>query len=235
VRNAIRANPLTAGPWQRHDLLRVAPDAWASALAARPALAVVPLLTNWILRDWPVIVRRRMGGDDPALLPVGVPLPPAAGKQRVALTIAEEAVISRSKPVSLRAAACAADCAWEPTISRLIALGARHGVDPATFGSLMWQHLTGLEYLSAQSDLDVLWPVSVNCDLISLLAGIADAERDAPLRIDGEMVFPDGSAVNWRELHNALGRGPPAEVLAKTMDGVRLVNVAQVTGSGVAA
>src|SRR5882757_2547738 len=93
VRNAITAYPLPAAPWQRHDLLRIAPDAWACALAARPAFAALPLLTNWVMQEWPVIVRRRMEGDDPALVPVGVPLPPAAGKLRIALSVPAQAVI----------------------------------------------------------------------------------------------------------------------------------------------
>ena len=235
MRNAITAYPLPAAPWQRHDLLRIAPDAWASALAARPAFAALPLLTNWVMQEWPVIVRRRMEGDDPALVPVGVPLPPAAGKLRIALSVPQQAVIAHSKALALQSAAGAADRAWQPTISRLVALGARHGINPATFGSLMWQHLTGLAYLSAQSDLDLLWPVSADCELPSLLAGIADAEREALFRIDGEIVFADGSAVNWRELHHALSQQRRAEVLVKSIDGVRLVNVAQLTGSGVAA
>ena len=226
--------------WRRHDLLTVAPDVWASALADRPALADLPLLKHWADREWPVIVRRRAEGEDPGLVPVGVPLPPAAGKYRVALLLPPNGILQRSTPPLLRAAARVADPGWRSTIASLLALGARAGTEPSAFGSLLWEHLTGLAYLSSQSDLDVLWPVAAGVDVVSLVFGIAQIQRDAPLRIDGEVIFPDGSAVNWRELWNAHRAGHAAAhwtedratVLAKTMEGVRLLDIASLPGAG---
>jgi phosphoribosyl-dephospho-CoA transferase len=116
----------------------------------------------------------------------------------------------------------------------LIGLGAEHGVEPAAFGSLMWQHQTGLRYLSLRSDLDVLWPVSANSEIRSLLLGIAKIERASPVSIDGEIVFPDGRGVNWRELYHALREAAPAEVLVKSMDGVALVGIDRLISSGIA-
>jgi len=88
------------------------------------------------------------------------------------------------------------------------------------------QHLPGLAYLSPHSDLDVLWPIPANFDVHSLVCSIAEIQHDAPLRIDGEIIFPDGSAVNWRELWNAHQAPDRATVLAKTMESVRLLDVA---------
>jgi phosphoribosyl-dephospho-CoA transferase len=212
--------------------LHVAPDVWASALADCPSLAGLPLLGAWVDRGWPVIVRRRAEGEDRGLVPVGVPLPPAAGKRRVALLLPPEGVLQRSSPPMLRAAAPVADPGWRSTIASLLAVGARTGVEPAVFGSLLWQHLTGLGYLSPHSDLDVLWPVAAGFDVLSLVLSIAQVQRDAPLRIDGEVVFADGCAVNWRELWNAFRATHPATVLAKTMEGVRLLDIASLPGVG---
>jgi phosphoribosyl-dephospho-CoA transferase len=224
-------------PWRRHELLHVAPDVWASALAQRPALANLPLLEYWAQRDWPVIVRRRAEGEDPGMVPVGVPLPPAAGKCRVALVLPPGGILQRSyPPLLLRAAAKVADAGWQATIAALLVLGTRTGVEPSAFGSLLWEHLTGLAYLSPQSDLDVLWQVPADFDVLALVFGIAQVQRDAPIRIDGEVIFPDGSAVNWRELWNANRSGHWAEdratVLAKTMEGVRLLDIASLPGAG---
>jgi phosphoribosyl-dephospho-CoA transferase len=207
--------------WQRHELLSVAPSFWRS----QPAVAAAPFLAAWADNGWPVIVRRRMACDNPDRVPVGVPLPPAAGKMRIALTVPEQAVLRRSPLPSLPAVFPAADPAWGPTILALVALGARHSVSPAAFGSLLWQYLTGLPYLSLRSDLDVLWPIRVDCEIGALVAGIAAVELGAPMRIDGEVVFPDGEAVNWRELHMALNQDGPTEVLAKSIGGVRLLDV----------
>jgi phosphoribosyl-dephospho-CoA transferase len=213
--------------WRRHELLSVAPSSWRLELASRPAVAAAPFLATWADNGWPVIVRRRMAGDDADRVPVGVPLPPAAGKRRIALTIPEQAVLERSPPPSLLAAGHAANPGWGPTIRALVALGARHSVSPAAFGSLLWQYRIGLPYLSPRSDLDVLWPIRADCEIGALVAGIAAAERGAPMRIDGEVVFPDGEAVNWRELHMALNQDGPTEVLAKSIGGMRLLDVAR--------
>ena len=202
-----------------------------SAVAPRRATAVAPLLTRWAKEGWPVIVRRPTIGDPPDSAPVGVPLPPAAGKQRIAFTVPEEAVVEGSPPPPLRSVLHAADPAWEPTIRALVTLGASHGVAPAAVGSLLWQYLTGLRYLSLQSDIDVLWPVQVGCKIGSLLAGIAAVERIAPMRIDGEVVFSDGGAVNWRELYNALSQDEPIEVLIKSMDATRLLDASRLLSS----
>jgi phosphoribosyl-dephospho-CoA transferase len=180
------------------------------------------------------MVRRRMPSDDPNMVPIGVPLPPGAAKLRIALTVSIEGVIGRSAPVSLESAACAAPAVWKPTVSRLAALGTEHGVEPLAFGSLMWEHQTGLRYLSSRSDIDVLWPVSHGCAMLSLLLGIAKIEQASPVCIDGEMVFPDGRAVNWRELLDALRGDAPAEVLVKSIDSVALVGIEQLIGGGVA-
>jgi len=212
--------------WRRHDLLHVAPKIWASVLALSPPLADLPLLGEWADRGWPVIVRRRGEADNRHLVPVGVPLPPAAGKRRVALLIPPEGVLQRSRPPLLDATASAADPNWRSTIDALVAVGARSGVEPAAFGSLLWQHLTGLAYLSPHSDLDVLWPIPANFDAHALVCRIAEIQHDAPLRIDGEIIFPDGSAVNWRELWNVLQAADRATVLAKTMESVQLLDVA---------
>jgi phosphoribosyl-dephospho-CoA transferase len=129
-------------------------------------------------------------------------------------------------------AAKIADPGWQSTIASLLVLGARTGVEPSAFGSLMWQHQTGLPYLSPRSDLDVLWSVSSGFDVFSLVFSIADVQRDAPMPIDGEIVFPDGAAVNWRELWTARRASDRASVLVKTMECVRLLDIASLLGMG---
>jgi phosphoribosyl-dephospho-CoA transferase len=213
-------------PWRRHDLLHVAPDVWASVLALCPPVADLPLVADWSDQGWPVIVRRRAEAEDQHLVPVGVPLPPAIGKRRVALLIPHDGVIQRSLPPSLCATARVADPGWRSTIDALLSVAARSGVEPAAFGSLLWQHLTGLAYLSPRSDLDVLWSIPADFDVHTLVCRIGEVQRDATVRIDGEIIFPDGTAVNWRELWNAYQAAEGATVLAKTMEGVQLLKIA---------
>jgi phosphoribosyl-dephospho-CoA transferase len=213
-------------PWSRHELLRVASPAWSRILASRPDLAAVPYLADWIDNGWPVIVRRRVCDDRADLVPIGVPLPPSAVKKRIGLTIPPEAVLERSRPPSLGTVRHAAGASWERAINELIVLGARHAATPCVIGSLFWQYQTGLRYLSPQSDLDLLWYAHPGYGIRSLLSGLEAIERIEDIRIDGEVVFADGGAVNWRELHLALDQGGAAEVLVKSMDGVSFTKLA---------
>ncbi len=86
-------------PWRRHDLVYVASDVWTSTLAFHAPFADLPLLAEWADRGWPAIVRRRGEGDDRHQVPIGVPLPPLAGKRRVSLLIS-----ARRRPAKLVAA-----------------------------------------------------------------------------------------------------------------------------------
>jgi phosphoribosyl-dephospho-CoA transferase len=166
------------------------------------------------------------------MVPIGLPLPPSASKQRIALLLTPRSILRRASPSSLLSAATIADRGWRATIASLVALGARNGVEPRAFGSILWQYQTGLTYLSPHSDLDILWPVPARCDVLSLVSNIAELQRYAPMRIDGEVIFPDGSAVNWLELWNARRAAGAAAVLAKTIEGVRLVNLKSLPGVG---
>ena len=107
-----------------------------------------------------------------------------------------------------------APAAWRGAIESLLEL------DPGVraYGSLAWQHATGLGYLSATSDLDLLWAQVAGTTCEVLLAGIAAIERLAPMRIDGEVVAADGGAVHWRELQSGA-----AEVLVKRLDEVGML------------
>jgi len=218
---------VSIGSWPRHELLRVAPAVWSRMLASRPDLAVVPFLAEWADNGWPVIVRRRVCDDRADFVPIGIPLPPSAGKKRIGLMIPPDAVLERSRPPSLSNVRNAASVSWERAIDGLVSLGARHAVMPTVIGSLLWQYQTGLRYLSPQSDLDLLWYAQPDLDIRSLLAGIEAIERIEAIRIDGEVIFTDGDAVNWRELHVALDQNEATELLVKSMDGVRSAKISQ--------
>lgn len=203
------------GDPSRHDLLTVAPESWAALLATRTDLDGIPHLAGWAARGWPVIVRRRVPGEDAARLPAGLPLPPDLGKRRIGLSLDPDTVAPHPA-VSLVQARDPAPASWHATLDALAAHGAAHGCRPRVFGGLLWQALTGLPYLSVTSDLDLLWPGPVSRAFLDGLAGI---EAEAPMRLDGEIVLADRFGVNWRELH---GAGPDASVLAKGLDRVEL-------------
>jgi len=192
-------------------MVRLAPASWRALLAGRPDLEGLPLVATWAERGWPLVVRRPLCGE--AGLALGLPLPPALGKRRLSFSVEPSAVLSIEPPPRLVDTVPVAPAVWGPTLHRLLAL------DPETrtFGSLAWQHLTGLPYLSPTSDIDLLWRLDGSAE--RLLAGLATIDRDAPMRLDGECIGPGGVAVQWREL-----AGDAPEIMVKSLRDVALVS-----------
>jgi phosphoribosyl-dephospho-CoA transferase len=205
-------------PAGRHDLVFVSPQGWRALLATRSDLATDPLVARWPDKGWPVIRRRAMPGETSGVA-LGLPLPPSAGKKRVAFLLSPGDIISIVRPPSLKAAGGSAPRAWWPTLDRLCELALLHSVEARVFGSLAWRSLTGLDYVTDRSDLDLLLDCHRDTDLDRLAADLAAIEADAPMRLDGELMRDDGAAVNWREFHAGTG-----EVLVKSIDGIRLLD-----------
>lgn len=188
-------------------------------LGCHPGLRDLPLVADWAQQEWPVIVRRRMAGDAPDDVPAALPLPPDHGKRRVAFSFPSGSDLPTLAPVRLCDAARTAPEAWQTVITELVELGKVIGAPPRVFGALLWQHVTGLPYLTARSDLDLLWSGADETSVRTLVAGLLRLDVDSPVRIDGEVEMPDGSAFNWRELADDRGDGT---VLLKTMNGVEI-------------
>ena len=164
-----------------------------------------------------MIVRRHVPGDAPGIIPAAFPLPPANGMLRLSVPLAPEEISARVAPLTLRAARDEAPPTWQRTIHALLELAAELGVEPRVYGSLLWQRLTGLSYLTAGSDLDLLWPIIDEETATRVVGHIAMIARESPVRCDGEILLPDGSGVQWREWHEH-----PTGVLVKTSAAVRL-------------
>ena len=187
-------------------------------LVRHPGLAAIPLVEAWAQEGRPVIVRRLLEGEPADGVPAALALPPSLGKRRVAMSFASSEGLTFVPGVRLREARIRAPDAWQPTIEAIVTTGERLETPPGLFGALLWEHLTGLSYLSPVSDLDLLWAPADPARLAALVADLATLDAAAPFRIDGEIILPDGAAVNWRELCD-----PGAtEVLVKTMQGVTM-------------
>lgn len=203
-----------AEPAARHSLATLTAEGWAQLMARRPELREEPLAVRWAQAGWPLVVRRPACDEDPRRIPLGLPLPPSAGKRRIALAVDPEQIAAVAPPILLVEVADSAPAHWRPAIARLLDLDRRTRV----FGGLGWAHLTGLAYLSATSDLDLLWELPAPpAAAAALLGGIAAIAGEAPMRIDGEVLGPAGG-VQWRELLAVDG-----EVLVKTATEVRAI------------
>ena len=212
---------------RRHDLVFVSPTAWHLFIETRDDLTDDPLIAGWVDRGWPLIARRLAPGEGHGV-PLGLPLPPSAPKRRIGLLVDPVGIRSTARPPLLSAASRVAPAAWIPTLRTLNHVATRLGVEARVFGSLAWGLLTGLNYLSVNSDLDFILSLPHPRDFPELMTELGSIDSAAPMRLDGEIMRDDGAGVHWREL-----RSGARDVLAKTVGRPRLFNAAEFTGGSI--
>jgi phosphoribosyl-dephospho-CoA transferase len=202
----------------RHDLVWLTGRGWDAAFAGAAA-GQHAAVDQWRREDWPAVVRRADPGLAPLHVSLGIPLPPASDgtKGRIAFNASSADVARHSDALALEDASAAAPERWRPALKLLA-----DRMPLRAYGSLAMQALTGQTYLTATSDIDVLF---FPTDGDTLCAGLALLERHAALLpLDGEIVFPTGAAVSWKEW---IGAGPvKARVLVKDAGAVRLAPMA---------
>lgn len=206
---------------RRHDVVHLHRDAWASRIPRDFNSKVFSIIDDWLSLGRPLVARRRSACDSVGL-PLGLPLPPSLGKARIAITVTREAIATIAPPPTLLEIQSFARPAWRFTLDNVVALCAKLDIELRAFGSLAWERLTGLDYVTPTSDVDLLFIGVGRLAVAPLLRGLAEIEAGAPMRLDGEIVRADGAAANWRELRVA-----PREVLVKTLDGVFLQSSAE--------
>ena len=102
----------------RHDLAFVSPTTWRASIQARVELEEDPLVASWADRGWP-LVRRRAGEGEGQGIPLGLPLPPSAGKKRLAFLMQAEDIVAVAPPPTVAFASRAAPPSWQATLLRL--------------------------------------------------------------------------------------------------------------------
>lgn len=202
----------------RHRWIRIAPPHWGSVASGCAEPELRSTLAGWLREGQPLVSRARQPGEPPHLHPVGLCLPRSrAASRRAALAVAAGAIEAVSEPVSLQET-CAILPSGAAAIAVEISQGAHAlGFEARAFGSAAWQVRTGEAYLHSASDLDLLGaPPDVDA-LDRWLELLVELDARSPMRLDGEVEAPDGSATNWRELAAA-----PRQVLVKDSAGARL-------------
>jgi phosphoribosyl-dephospho-CoA transferase len=200
---------------QRHDLVRLTDAGWQRMLASM-------LETNrsdadtWRHGGWPAVVRRSEPDAESGVVNLGLPLPPDENghKRRLAFAVTSDDIATTQEPVRLRDAIDAAPLGWQAALRELEAACVAQQLVPQVFGSLAYQHLTGLDYLRSGSDIDVLIRPASTAQVTAAVELLAAFARRLPL--DGELVFPDGRAVAWKEWRQSHSTSAsPTRVLVK--------------------
>lgn len=206
----------------RHDLVWLSGEGWRELLArATPGHA--PAIAAWRQADWPLVVRRAEVDQAPGEVALGLALPPRpedGRKVRIACRVAVEQVRRVQPPLPLAAAAGALP-RWKAALAALASDAAERGIALRVYGSLALQVLTGQAYLGPASDIDLLVHPR---DAVELDAALALLQAHAAgLPLDGEIVFPGGRAVAWKEWAAARAGAAGSRVLVKEMARVALV------------
>jgi len=204
----------------RHGLAWLNEAGWREAMA-RAADDHRFAVQRWRQHDWPAVIRRRDADCEAGETCLGIALPPDQDgvKLRVPLRVGLQGVREARAPLAIAEIIGHAGSQWRDDLCALRDEISAQGLDIRVYGSLALQALTGLCYLRPASDIDLLFSPSDRGQLeqgMSLLQQYA-----ARLPLDGEISFPSGHAVSWKEWADAC-RTPGNRVLVKHDSGVAL-------------
>jgi len=205
-----------ASPLRRHQLAYLTRPGWLDALRSPMEPDVAGQLQRWAERDLPLVVTKQVQGGACDTIALGWPAPRICAGQRVALRVAAAGIGRFDEfPPALdvvdllptRTRSCI-----ESLLRALVALG----TVPRVYGSYGWQLLSGLAYVHERSDLDLWLGVRDLAQADGAVTRLQAGEL-GPIRVDGELVGPDGAAVAWRE-YGAWRAGRSPGLLLKRLD-----------------
>lgn len=206
----------------RHNRVWLSKDGWARAADVHSTHAHI--LMQWAENDWPVIVRRRDVDMPLSMVALGIPLPPditSKKKGRIAFTAHRDQIRCNEGALNVHDIQTALPSRWQHIHARLCKQAVSTQLEFRVYGSLAMQALTGLPYLTDQSDIDLLLAPRSRAELTNGLAMLSKYVQLLPL--DGEIVFPSGRAVAWKEWLQVDDAGQNIYVLTKSMEAVALV------------
>ena len=204
---------------RRHQLVRLTGAGWARVLDAPWDSGARSCLGLWAARGLPLVVTRQPA-DIGERVACGLPTPARFRRRRLALATAPGDVLFLDVfPPAADAGRLLPPVAHDAWRSLLAGLA---GADcaPRVYGGFGWQRLTRLAYVHADSDIDLLLPVTGAEHADAVCAELAAAPAVGP-RLDGEQLMPDGGAVAWREWRDYRA-GRVAQVIVKRLHGVAL-------------
>ncbi|NML16484.1 malonate decarboxylase holo-[acyl-carrier-protein] synthase [Azohydromonas caseinilytica] len=196
--------------------------AWRLGVQEPQDEQAVSCFLHWAEHKLPLVVTRQplpADGADP-LITLGLSAPPAWGRRLLSLQVPPQAIGWFGEFPELAETLAQLPRSARPVLQVLADGLAAQGLRAHAYGSSGWQRITGQRYLHARSDLDLWLPVD-GADVADAAVALLQRHVPAHLRIDGELVFPDGAAVAWREW-DAWRAGRSRAVLVKRLHGVSM-------------
>jgi phosphoribosyl-dephospho-CoA transferase len=211
-------------PLRRHRLACLTDAGWADIRSRAWDAEAGACIEHWALNRLPLVVTRQplADGVSPSAVSLGLPAPTTWGRRRLALQVPRSGLAWFDEfPQAADAALLlprGPRAAWRALVQSLAACQAPARV----YGSYGWQLLTGLPYLREGSDIDV-WVTVDDAAHADEVARCLERFASRQPRVDGELVFADGTAVAWREW-SAWRAGRARQLLVKRLQGAAMAD-----------
>jgi phosphoribosyl-dephospho-CoA transferase len=193
---------VSAPSLQRHDWVYLSEAGWQKLMITLAEDALH--LHAWREANWPLVVRRQDADvlHDKAVVCAGIALPPSPAMseqkgRRISVRLALDEMSMLRAPLTLDQAIPSAPAMWQPALSKLLQSASAQSLRVQVYGSLAFQAITGLSYLKPQSDIDLLLRINSKAQLAAGVKLFAQFSEVLP--VDGEIIFPNGAAVAWKE------------------------------------
>lgn len=187
-------------PLRRHQLMYLSGAGWQTVLGRSWDAEALACLQHWAAHRLPLVVTRQPL--QPEVIgrhvTLGLSAPPAWGRRLLSLQLPPAALGWIDEFPFAAEVVKQVPGATRRKVRSLIGALERRGIRTRTYGSYGWQCLTGLEYVHGCSDLDLWFAVESTAQADEAVEQLL-ACVPPQLRLDGELVFPDGAAVAWRE------------------------------------
>lgn len=216
-------------PLHRHQIAWLGEAAWRRVRHSDWDATARDCLAHWASRRLPLVVTQQAGLGCGGLIALGLPAPGRWARRRIALSVPRDEVLYFDEFPLARHLLSLLPAPARPAWRRLCADLKQCGAPARVYGSHGWQCLSGLDHVRAGSDIDLWLSVSGPAQADAVAARLQSVTGGLP-RLDGELVFDDGSAVAWREWL-AWRAGRVKSLLVKTLTGSALVHSRSWQGS----
>jgi phosphoribosyl-dephospho-CoA transferase len=205
---------------QRNQLVWLTDAAWQQLRARHWDSQAHSILLHWHAAQLPLVVSRQRSPCNADSISLGLPAPLQWERRKLALEVvaSDIARVGNFPLLNPGVLGSTGAAAIQDFLQHLNVLHCAAHV----YGSYGWQHLSGLPCVRDRSDLDLLITVptlDAAGQVVWLLRGL-----HLGCRVDGELLFPDGQAVAWREFAQLIG-GKVEQVLVKHRSGVQLLDM----------
>jgi phosphoribosyl-dephospho-CoA transferase len=183
----------------RHQIVWLSPAGWQRILLRNSDRTQGECLEHWAANGFPLVVTKQSSDDQQVdAISLGLPAPDRWGRRRIALRVPRRDVLFFDEFPKFEEVLSLVHRDARAEGLQVVDELRSCGVFARVYGSLGWQHLTGLDHVRTNSDVD-LWMAVSDLNQADAVARVLQACAHPRLALDGELMFNDGHSVAWRE------------------------------------